>query len=226
MSHPQLAPQVTEVRIPIEGVFLAGDLALSDAAAGLVIFAHGSGSSRSSPRNRAVAERFRDEGLGTLLFDLLTEEEERLEYYTRHLRFDISLLARRLIAVTKWVEAQPALADWPLGYFGASTGAAAALVAAAELGDRISAVVSRGGRPDLAGAALEKVVSPTLLVVGGNDTPVIEFNDQASARLNCVKRTAIIPGATHLFEEPGALDEVSRFAYEWFLDHFKRKIAS
>ena len=160
-----------------------------------------------------------NDGLGTLLFDLLTEEEEQLEYYTRHLRFDIPLLADRLVAVTRWVAGEKAAAHLPIGYFGASTGAAAALVAAAQLGEKIRAVVSRGGRPDLAGEALEKVTAPTLLIVGERDVPVIELNQAAGERLGGKKLLTIVPGATHLFEEPGTLERVACLASEWFLKY-------
>ncbi len=191
------------------------------AARGLVIFAHGSGSSRRSTRNQAVARYLQGKGLGTLLFDLLTEEEEQLEYHTRHLRFDIPLLANRLVDATRWAGSEQALRRLPFGYFGASTGAAAALVAAAELSDRISAVVSRGGRPDLAGDDLPKVTAATLLLVGGEDTPVVDLNEQAHALLRCEKRLTIVPGATHLFEEPGTLERVAQLAAEWFLEHLQ-----
>lgn len=205
--------------IPAGKVELLGDLTVSPDARGLVIFAHGSGSSRRSPRNQAVAHYLQGRGLGTLLFDLLTEEEERIEYYTRHLRFDIPLLGERLRNATRWVSSQAGLRDLPLGYFGASTGAAAALVAAADLGECIRAIVSRGGRPDLAGEVLPKVKAATLLIVGGCDTQVIPLNEQALAALRGEKRLTIIPGATHLFEEPGALERVAQLAAEWFLEH-------
>jgi pimeloyl-ACP methyl ester carboxylesterase len=185
----------------------------------LVIFAHGSGSSRLSPRNRAVAAVLRRAGLATLLFDLLTAAEEREEMWTRHLRFDIDLLARRLVAATRQMAATPATAALPVGYFGASTGAAAALVAAAALPELIRAVVSRGGRPDLAGDALERVRAPVLLIVGGNDPLVLELNRQAMTRLHVPHRLEVIPGATHLFEEPGALERVADLARDWFLEH-------
>jgi pimeloyl-ACP methyl ester carboxylesterase len=184
-----------------------------------VLFAHGSGSSRHSPRNQQVARVLRQSRLGTLLFDLLTAEEEQAEAYTRHLRFDIPFLARRLIGATRWVMKQAAARDVKLGYFGSSTGAAAALVAAAELGETISAVVSRGGRPDLAGAALPRVTAPTLLIVGGNDTPVIPLNERAYERLLCEKALRIVPGASHLFEETGALETVAAMATGWFTDY-------
>jgi putative phosphoribosyl transferase len=203
-----------DLRIELPEACLYGDLHIPDAAAGLVIFAHGSGSGRKSSRNRFVARALQEHGLGTLLFDLLTMEEERVDAYTAELRFDISLLARRLRAVTDWI-----VSDYgaiPIGYFGASTGAAAALIAAAELGSRIDAVVSRGGRPDLAGPALRNVSAPTLLIVGGEDHPVINLNRNAYAELGCEKRMDIVPDATHLFEEPGTLEKVSELAAGWF----------
>lgn len=219
MSESQL--QFHPVTIPAGRVDLRGDLTVPPGARGLVIFAHGSGSSRRSPRNQSVAHYLQGQGLGTLLFDLLTEEEERLEYHTRHLRFDIPLLGERLVDATRWVGSERDLRRLSIGYFGASTGAAAALVAAAELGDRISAVVSRGGRPDLAGDDLPKVTAATLLIVGGHDTAVIELNEQAHAWLRCEKRLTIVPGATHLFEEPGTLERVAQLATEWFLEYLQ-----
>jgi len=207
------------VTIHADGRELPGALGVPPAARGLVIFAHGSGSSRLSPRNRAVAAVLRRAGLATLLFDLLTAAEEREEMWTRHLRFDIALLARRLVAATRQMAADPATAALPLGYFGASTGAAAALVAAAELAEVVRAVVSRGGRPDLAGDALERVRAPVLLIVGGNDPLVLELNQQAMTRLRAPHRLEVIPGATHLFEEPGALERVAELARDWFLEH-------
>jgi dienelactone hydrolase len=189
-----------------------------------VLFAHGSGSSRHSPRNRYVAGVLRAAGLATLLMDLLTPEEEAEDRYTGHLRFDIDLLAERLVAATDWLAQQPQTAGWPVGYFGASTGAGAALVAAARRPDAVGAVVSRGGRPDLAGAALARVKAPTLLIVGGRDEPVIALNQQALGRLGAaVKKLVIVPGATHLFEEPGALEEVARLASGWFTRHLNRE---
>lgn len=207
-----------EIAIKIGKVELKGDLAVPDAPHGLVIFAHGSGSSRLSSRNRAVAAELNRAGFATLLFDLLTEEED--ETYAN--RFDIQLLTRRLVTVTKW--ATEKLPDVPLGYFGASTGAAAALFAAAELKDAIQAVVSRGGRPDLALDGLPKVTAPTLLIVGGDDTEVIELNRLALAQLRCTKDISIVPGATHLFEEPGALEQVSELAKSWFARHLAHDI--
>ncbi|MBI5231061.1 MAG: dienelactone hydrolase family protein [Coriobacteriales bacterium] len=206
-----------ESSIHVDGRTLAADIELPASAAGLVVFAHGSGSSRLSPRNRWVAERLREDGsVGTLLFDLLTAEEDR-DYSTR---FDIGLLAERLLAAVEWAKAHPAVADLRLGLFGASTGAAAALDVAAVLGREIRAVVSRGGRPDLAGDALPRVTSPTLLIVGGLDTQVIELNRMAFAQLaSPEKRIEIVPGATHLFEEPGTLEEVGGLAADWFREH-------
>jgi putative phosphoribosyl transferase len=206
--------------IPVQGVSLGGELNLAADACGLVLFAHGSGSSRHSPRNQFVARTLREAGLGTLLFDLLTREEEQAEARTRHLRFDIPLLAARLADATRWVSAQTHR-DVRAGYFGSSTGAAAALVAAAELGEAVRAIVSRGGRPDLADAALERVRAPTLLIVGGEDGPVVPLNEQAFGRLRCEKAIQIVPGATHLFEEPGALEKVARLASEWFSTHLR-----
>jgi len=204
------------VQIATGPVTLEGDLAIPEGARGVVLFAHGSGSSRQSPRNRFVAAALLEGGLGTLLFDLLTEEEEEQERYTRHLRFDIGLLARRLVDVTDWLARRPEASGLKLGYFGASTGAGAALVAAAERPEAVGAVVSRGGRPDLAGEALTRVLAPTLLIVGGADTPVIDLNRQAMARMAAPVSLVIVPGATHLFEEPGTLEEVARLARDWF----------
>jgi putative phosphoribosyl transferase len=207
------------VEIPAEGVELEGTLSLPDGAAGVVLFAHGSGSSRHSPRNRYVAGVLREAGLATLLIDLLTAEEEEVDLRTRHLRFDIELLAQRLAGATDWLRRNPDTRDLRIGYFGASTGAGAALIAAAERPDDAFAVVSRGGRPDLAGEALSLVRAPTLLIVGGEDEPVIRMNEEALARLRVEKRLEIIPGAGHLFEEPGALEEVARLAAEWLARH-------
>ena len=204
------------IQLRTGGARLDGDLTVPHRARGLVLFAHGSGSSRHSPRNRFVAAQLNREGLATLLMDLLTREEEAVDAQTAHLRFDIRLLAERLSGAAEWVERQPQTRGLPVGYFGASTGAAAALVAAAQRPDRVSAVVSRGGRPDLAGDALEAVQAPTLLIVGGDDVQVIDLNEQALARLNCPKQLHIVPGASHLFEEPGTLEEVARLAREWF----------
>ena len=210
-------PDVREVKVVAGGVELGGSLGVPLGAHGLVIFAHGSGSSRFSPRNRAVARALRQAGLGTLLFDLLSEEEEARDRVSGELRFDIAFLARRLAAVTEWAQAQPALGTLRFGYFGSSTGAAAALVAAAMHPDLIHAVVSRGGRPDLAGPVLPRVQAPTRLLVGGHDFGVMELNEHALARLEGLKDIRIIRDATHLFEEPGALEEVSRLAADWFV---------
>ncbi|ABF92432.1 conserved hypothetical protein [Myxococcus xanthus DK 1622] len=210
-------PDIREVQVQVGDVVLGGSLGIPDGARGLVIFAHGSGSSRFSPRNRAVARALRAQGLATLLFDLLSEVEEVKDARTGELRFDIPFLARRLAAVTEWAQRQPALAVLRMGYFGSSTGAAAALVAAALHPDLIHAVVSRGGRPDLAGPVLPRVQAPTLLLVGGQDVGVLELNEASLARMEGLKGIHIIPGATHLFEEPGALEQVARQAAAWFL---------
>jgi dienelactone hydrolase len=227
MGQPARAKSNAEqVQIRSEDRTLSGDLTIPGQASGVILFAHGSGSSRHSSRNQFVAQTLRDAGLGTLLFDLLTPEEEAIDIYTRHLRFDIGLLAERLVNATSWLKGE---FDYVrAGYFGASTGAAAALVAAAELGDVIGAVVSRGGRPDLAAGELPRVRAPTLLIVGGLDYPVIEMNRQAYAQLRCEKEIEIVPGATHLFEEPGALDQVAHFAANWFQTHLmsQRRSAS
>ncbi|MCL6551505.1 MAG: dienelactone hydrolase family protein [Firmicutes bacterium] len=204
------------VRIPANGEVLEGNLALPAHSAGLVLFAHGSGSSRWSPRNRHVAQVLQQAGLGTLLFDLLTAAEEAEDVRTARLRFDIPLLARRLLAATAWVRTDARTRHLPVGYFGASTGAAAALVAAAQRPEDVAAIVSRGGRPDLAADVLERVRAPTLLIVGGRDLAVLELNRQALAALQADSELAIVPGAGHLFEEPGALDEVARLAVGWF----------
>jgi dienelactone hydrolase len=206
-------------QVPAAGIWLTADIALPDEAPGLVLFAHGSGSSRLSPRNRAVAAELQHAGLATVLADLLTPEEEQLDARTGHLRFDINLLAARLIALTDWLREDPASAGLGVGLFGASTGAAAALVAAAARPDTVRAIVSRGGRPDLAGEFLRLVRQPTLLIVGGNDATVIQLNRQAMALLSGPTRLEIVPGASHLFEEPGALEMVARLAREWFVVH-------
>ena len=206
------------VVVPADTIELAGDLAVPDAATGAVVFAHGSGSSRHSPRNRYVAGVLNEAGLATLLIDLLTAEEEQLDIRTRELRFDISLLADRLLGATDWLAAEAATRGLPLGYFGASTGAAAALVAAAAR-PRLRAVVSRGGRPDLAGAALQDVRAPTLLIVGGADRVVLDLNRDAMTALQTQVELEVIPGATHLFEEPGALEQVAALARDWFARH-------
>jgi dienelactone hydrolase len=203
-----------------DGAVVDGDLAVPPQPIGVVVFAHGSGSSRHSPRNRAVAEGLRARQLGTLLLDLLTAEEERVDARTRHLRFDVETLAERLAAAAQWV-AEEGVPGHPIGYFGASTGAAAALIAAAREPEHIGAIVSRGGRPDLAGDDLPRVRAPTLLIVGGRDDVVIQLNREAYDRLRCEKRLEIVPGATHLFEEPGALDLVTRLAGDWFVHHLR-----
>ena len=200
---------------------LAGDLTIPPAAQGVVLFAHGSGSSRHSPRNQFVARAIQDSGTGTLLFDLLTSEEETEDAQDGHLRFDIELLAGRLVAATRWIAHHAATRHLGIGYFGASTGGAAALVAAAELGSAVDAVVSRGGRPDLAGAALARVEAPTLLMVGARDDLVLGLNKEACAQLRCKKQLVVVPRATHLFEEPGALDHVASLAAAWFRQHLK-----
>lgn len=207
------------VQVPCGDEELTGDLTIPAGASGLVIFAHGSGSSRFSARNRAVALALQQRGLGTLLLDLLTASEEMWDAATRHLRFDIWLLAHRLVVTTDWVVRQSAMAPMDIGYFGASTGAAAALVAAAERPHIVRAVVSRGGRPDLAAEALSQVTAPTLLIVGGNDGVVVDLNRQAFAAMRATKKLEIVPGATHLFEEPGALEQVARLAGDWFVRH-------
>jgi putative phosphoribosyl transferase len=208
-------------RIPAGDAVLDGDLVVPSGASGIAVFAHGSGSSRHSPRNKSVARVIREAGVGSLLFDLLTREEESVDVFTRHLRFDIELLTRRLIEATRWLASQEETRNLRVGYFGSSTGAAAALMAAARLGDEIGAVVSRGGRPDLAGDALPLVKAPTLLIVGGHDETVIELNQDAYARLRCEKELRVIPGATHLFEEPGALEQVADYAADWLKGHLQ-----
>jgi dienelactone hydrolase len=217
-----------QVRVPADQLMLEGNLNLPEAARGVVLFAHGSGSSRFSPRNQHVARMLNQERLATLLIDLLTREEEAADERTAHLRFDIGLLAERVVVATDWLTQYRDTQGLQIGCFGASTGAAAALVAAAETGaaaalvaaaerpNIVSAVVSRGGRPDLAGPALPRVKAPTLLIVGGRDVKVIELNEAALAQLRCEKRMVIVAGATHLFEEPGTLDEVARLARDWF----------
>ena len=216
------AAEERPVKVPVGAVELEGDLGVPAGARGVVLFAHGSGSGRRSPRNRYVARALREAGLGTLLIDLLTAEEERADLQTRHLRFDIGLLAGRLVAATGWLEREPDARNLRVGYFGASTGAGAALVAAAQRPEAVGAVVSRGGRPDLAGDALPRVEAPTLLIVGGDDAPVIGMNEEALSRMRAEKRLEIVPGATHLFEEPGALEEVARLAAGWFSRHLDR----
>jgi dienelactone hydrolase len=210
--------QSKQVRIVAGTLPLEGNLDLPRDARGLVVFAHGSGSSRNSPRNRYVAEMLHEAGFATLLFDLLTNEEEAVDRHTAELRFDIPFLTNRLLQVTEWVKGQSRLQKLRIGYFGASTGAAAALMAAAQV-SFVRAVVSRGGRPDLAGDALSKVQTPTLLIVGGDDLPVIEMNREAMVKLNCEKQLAIVPGATHLFEEKDALEQVAWLARDWLTLH-------
>ncbi len=206
------------VQVPIDSAALEGSLAVPAGAQGIVLFAHGSGSSRHSPRNRSVAGALQQAGLATLLVDLLTAEEEAVDRFTAHLRFDIPLLARRLIVATEWLAQHPATQQLRLGYFGASTGAAAALVAAAQCPEAVGAVVSRGGRPDLAGPALDRVRAPTLLIVGGHDEEVLHLNRLALKALGAQEtQLTIVPGATHLFEEPGALEEVAHLAADWFV---------
>jgi dienelactone hydrolase len=204
------------VHVAAGPVSLEGNLALPEGARGVVLFAHGSGSSRLSPRNRHVARMLNEAKLATLLVDLLTPREAAIDLRSAHLRFDIRLLAERLMGATDWLTQYPDTHHLRVGYFGASTGAAAALVAAGERVQEVGAVVSRGGRPDLAGPALTRVRAPTLLIVGGEDAQVVELNRLAFTQLQCEKDLAIIPGATHLFEEPGALEQVARLAREWF----------
>jgi len=212
-----------EVRVSAGPVMLEGTLTIPDDALGVVLFAHGSGSSRHSPRNRAVAAELQHGGLGTLLVDLLTLDEEAVDLRTRHLRFDIGLLAERLVGATAWLAEHEGTRDLRVGYFGASTGGGAALVAAARAPERVGAVVSRGGRPDLAGEALPEVKAPTLLIVGGFDIPVIAMNEEAYAQLTCEKRLEIVPRATHLFEEAGATERVAGLAQGWFTRHLPAK---
>ena len=214
---------MTEVQIPAGRALLSGNLTIQENSEALLLFAHGSGSSRHSPRNQFVARTLNHAGLGTLLFDLLTPEEEALDIYTREHRFNISLLAERLVHATKWTQKQVETRDLRIGYFGSSTGGAAALVAAAELPQDAGAIVSRGGRPDLAGDALPKVHAPTLLIVGGNDDIVIELNEMARDQMRCEVKLQIISGATHLFEEPGALEKVAKLASDWFSLHLTPK---
>jgi putative phosphoribosyl transferase len=214
---------MSEVQIHTARALLSGNLDIPKEANGLVLFAHGSGSSRHSPRNQFVAHTLNDAGLATLLFDLFTHEEEAIDTQTRELRFNIDLLAERLIDATKWAKQQEQTRDLRLGYFGSSTGGAAALVAAVDAPRDIGAVVSRGGRPDLAGEALTKVQAPTLLIVGGDDDIVIELNEQARDRMRCEVKLEIIPGATHLFEEPGTLEKVAARASDWFAKHLAGK---
>lgn len=213
------------VEVSAGKVTLEGNLYIPEKAQGVVLFAHGSGSSRHSPRNRYVAQVLQEAGLATLLFDLLTKEEEEADIQSGQLRFDISLLTERLVAATSWLGQNEDTQDLSVGYFGASTGAGAALAAATERPEVIGAIVSRGGRPDLAGEALPHVKAATLLIVGGDDLPVIAINRGALDKLRAEKKLVIIPGATHLFQEPGALEEVARLATGWFLSHLRRRVA-
>jgi pimeloyl-ACP methyl ester carboxylesterase len=217
-----LAIEHAPVTVAVDLVHLEGDLSVPTAAKGAVLFAHGSGSSRHSPRNRYVADVLNEGGLATLLIDLLTEDEQQVDLQTAHLRFDIPFLSRRLEAITDWLANHREMRDLKIGHFGASTGAAAALMAAADLPYRVCAVVSRGGRPDLAGAALARVEAPTLLIVGGADSVVLDLNRKAMALIRCDKQLQIIPGAGHLFEEPGALKKVAALARDWFLEKLPR----
>jgi dienelactone hydrolase len=211
----------TPVHIPIENMNLQGDLRLPADPLGVVIFVHGSGSSRFSPRNRFVAEELNKQGFATLLLDLLTEEEHRIDTETMEFRFDIPLLASRSSLATRWVHGQPGLSRLPIGLFGASTGAAAALITAAEMKQQVAAVVSRGGRPDLAAEFSPQVEAPTLLIVGGEDDTVLALNRNARAQMRCVTKLHVVPGATHLFEEPGTLEQVVTVAAQWF-DRYMR----
>ncbi len=219
MNEAPLIPQ--PVQVDADGVTLPGDLSLPARAQGIVLFAHGSGSSRHSSRNRHVAEVLNQGGLGTLLFDLLTADEEQIDQVTRGQRFDIPLLARRVEGALRWTRDHVALRELRIGLFGASTGAAAALIAAAEQPEAVDAIVSRGGRPDLAGSALPLVQAPTLLIVGGLDEPVIEVNRAAKAQMHAETTLTIVPGASHLFEEPGTLEQVAQLARDWFVEHLR-----
>jgi putative phosphoribosyl transferase len=224
MNQASPTPSLQEVRIPLGRTWLHGDLGLPERPQGLVLFAHGSGSGRHSARNRQVARRLQESGIATLLFDLLTAEEEQVDLRTREHRFDIALLTRRLEDTAGWTRGQPALRDLPLGFFGASTGSAAALIAAAQLGHKVAAVVSRGGRPDLAGpAVLAAVSAPTLLIVGGADREVVGLNEDALGHLQCEHKLETVPAATHLFEEHGALERVADLAADWFMRHLHRQ---
>ena len=216
-----LSTRETTVTVPVGAVAVEGSLAIPDAAHGIILFAHGSGSSRHSPRNRYVAEELRLGGFGTLLLDLLTPAEEAVDERTRELRFDIELLAERLVEAIRWLARDDATQSLPVGLFGASTGAGAALVAAAREPQRVGGVVSRGGRPDLAGAALPNVQAPTLLIVGSRDEAVIELNERAKAQMTARVELVIVRRATHLFEEPGTLEEVARLTRDWFVRHLR-----
>ena len=213
---------MNEVQIQAGRAVLSGNLMIPKNAAALVLFAHGSGSSRHSPRNQFVARTLNDAGLGTLLFDLLTPDEEAIDMRTREHRFNIGLLAERLVYIARWAKQQKQTRDLRVGFFGSSTGGGAALVAAAQVPNDVGAVVSRGGRPDLAGDALPKVQAPTLLIVGGNDDIVIELNEMARDQMHCEVKLEIVPGATHLFGEPGALEKVAKLAGDWFVNHIGR----
>jgi dienelactone hydrolase len=210
---------MSEVYIQAGRAVLSGNLTIPENATGLVLFAHGSGSSRHSPRNQFVAHTLNDGGLATLLFDLLTPDEEATDMYTREHRFNIGLLAERLVHAARWAKQQEQTRNLRIGYFGSSTGGGGALVAAAEIPQDVGAIVSRGGRPDLAGDALPKVQAPTLLIIGGNDDIVIELNEMARDQMRCEVKLEIVPGATHLFEEPGALEKVAKLASDWFVHH-------
>jgi len=225
MTSPSLNIRHAEIRVPAGHVELAADLALPEDARGIVVFAHGSGSSRHSPRNSRVAGALNRGAVGTILIDLLTEQEEQVDAHTGELRFDIELLVRRLTSITEWIGMQDDLSKLGLGYFGASTGAAAALGAAADRPQAVKAVVSRGGRPDLAGSALARVLCPSLFIVGGDDPVVLRLNRAAIAALpaDTERRLEIIPGASHLFEEPGTLDRVTELAREWFQKHLRAR---
>jgi dienelactone hydrolase len=214
---------MNEVQIQAGRPVLSGNLTIPEDTIALVLFAHGSGSSRHSPRNQFVARALNDAGLATLLFDLLTQHEEAIDMRTGEHRFNIGLLAERLVHATKWTKQQEQARDLRIGYFGSSTGAAAALVAAADIPQDVGAIVSRGGRPDLAGDALPKVQAPTLLIVGGNDDIVIELNEMARDQMRCEVKLEIVPGATHLFEESGALEQVAKLASDWFVNHIGAK---
>jgi dienelactone hydrolase len=214
------------IHVPVGLHRLPGELTLPPQARGMVLFAHASGSSRFSVRNQFVARALEQRGLGTLLIDLLTPDEEEVDRHTAHLRFDIALLAERLVAITEWLKRHSATASLPIGLFGASTGGGAALMTAAARPDLIAAVVSRGGRPDLAGPALAHVTAPTLLIVGGDDTPVIAMNRDAMKRMRGQVSIQIVPGATHLFEEPGALERVEALAGDWFSHHLRIAVAT
>jgi dienelactone hydrolase len=226
VAHETAAQRESAIEISADGVQLEGDLTVPRDAHGIVVFAHGSGSGRFSPRNRAVANVLVRAGLATLLMDLLTPQEEAVDLRTRHLRFDVGLLGQRVIATIDWLAADPTVGQLPIGCFGASTGAAAALIAAAQRPQRVGAVVSRGGRPDLAGEALRRVTAPTLLIVGGSDVEVLRLNQQALGMLAGEARLEIVPGATHLFEEPGALERVAVLARDWFLRHLSGMMSS